>query len=245
MKLKLNHPAVIEARTIHTGSRRQVTDAVQVLKPASANSKLGKGLAVIMKGAWKGFPLFTLTLEERATCPPNCERWRECYGNGMAFAHRFEAGSTLEAKIRREVAALAALYPHGFAIRLHILGDFYSVPYVEMWAGLMENYPMLHVYGYTARNTGAIADSLRMVRTRYGSRWWVRISSSETYSGRDIFASHDVPFVHGIVCPEQTGKTASCLTCGLCWSTSSTIKFIDHDVLAKQRKEQKNATLEQ
>jgi hypothetical protein len=101
----------------------------------------------------------------------------------------------------------------------------------------MENYPMLHVYGYTARNTGAIADSLRMVRTRYGSRWWVRISSSQTYSGRDIYASHDVPHVIGPVCPEQTGKTASCLTCGLCWSTSLTIKFIDHDVLAKQRKE--------
>jgi hypothetical protein len=245
MKLKLNHPAVIEARTIHTGSRRQVTDAVQVLKPASANSKLGKGLAVIMKGAWKGFPLFTLTLEERATCPPNCERWRECYGNGMAFAHRFEAGPALEDKIRREVAALAALYPHGFAIRLHILGDFYSVPYVELWASLLKAYPNLYVYGYTARNVGPIADALRWVRTVYTSRWWVRISSSETYSGRDIFASHDVPFVHGIVCPEQTGKTASCLTCGLCWSTSSTIKFIDHDVLAKQRKERKNATLGQ
>jgi len=239
MRLKQYHPAVVESRTIHTKMRREVTDDVQVLKPASANSKLGKGLAVIMKGNWRGFPLFTLTLEERATCPPNCERWRECYGNGMAFAHRFQAGPALEDKIRREVAALAALYPHGFAIRLHILGDFYSVPYVEMWAGLMENYPMLHVYGYTARNTGAIADSLRMVRTRYGSRWWVRISSSETYSGRDIYASHDVSYVRGIVCPEQTGKTASCLTCGLCWSTNHTIKFIDHDILAKQRKEMK------
>jgi hypothetical protein len=241
MRLKQYHPAVVESRTIHTKMRREVTDAVQVLKPASANSKLGKGLAVIMKGNWRGFPLFTLTLEERATCPPNCERWRECYGNGMAFAHRFEAGPALEDKIRREVAALAALYPHGFAIRLHVLGDFYSVPYVQLWGELLAQFPALHIYGYTARINGSIAGAIRMVRIKYSDRFWVRFSHSESYgaNGADIYASHDVSYVRGIVCPEQTGKTASCLTCGLCWSTSLTIKFIDHDVLAKQRKEMK------
>ena len=244
MKLTPSHPALL-GRTIHTKARKPVVPGVQVLKPASGNSKLGKGLSVIMKGMWRGFPLFTLTLEERATCPSTCERWRECYGNGMAFAHRFEHGPELEAQIGREVAALAALYPRGFAVRLHILGDFYSVGYVEMWADLMNAFPALHVYGYTARERGPIADALRWVDTIFGNRWWVRISSSETFAGGDIYASQDVPHVRGIVCPEQTGKTASCLTCGLCWSTTQTIKFIDHDKLAKQRKEQKNATIGQ
>ena len=33
-----------------------------------------------------------------------------------------------------------------------------------------------------------------------------------------------------ITCPEQLSKTASCLTCGLCWNKNVTkpIKFLDH-----------------
>ena len=32
----------------------------------------------------------------------------------------------------------------------------------------------------------------------------------------------------GFQCPEQTGKTRSCLTCGACWSTKKAVSFKEH-----------------
>src|SRR5262249_24811065 len=34
----------------------------------------------------------TLTLEERATCPTTCRHWRDCYGNKMHRAQRWQRG---------------------------------------------------------------------------------------------------------------------------------------------------------
>ena len=31
-----------------------------------------------------------------------------------------------------------------------------------------------------------------------------------------------------IQCPQEVGKTESCLTCGLCWQTTKAIKFTKH-----------------
>jgi hypothetical protein len=30
------------------------------------------------------------------------------------------------------------------------------------------------------------------------------------------------------VCPEQTGRTESCSTCGLCWATKKRVAFLQH-----------------
>lgn len=45
------------------------------------NPKTGKR---ITKGLWAGMPIYTLTLEERASCPSYCHMWRDCYGNRHA-----------------------------------------------------------------------------------------------------------------------------------------------------------------
>jgi hypothetical protein len=57
---------------------------------ASTNIKLGKK---VTKGHLKGARIFTLTLEERATCDSECEHWLDCYGNNMPFGHRFKANN--------------------------------------------------------------------------------------------------------------------------------------------------------
>jgi hypothetical protein len=36
-------------------------------------------------------------------------------------------------------------------MRVHNLGDFYSVEHVELWRTLLERHPALRVWGYTAR----------------------------------------------------------------------------------------------
>ena len=235
MRLNASHPALTEARTIHP-TRRRSPSSGKVVKPVNLNSKLGKGSGTITKGKWRGMPMFSVTLEERATCPTDCLRWAECYGNGMPFAHRFQHGPELEAKIASEIAELAAIYPNGIVIRLHILGDFYSVEYVHLWLNLLTKYPNLRVFGYTARHTGPIANAIKATRLLNPDRFWIRFSRNSKDSGYDIFASQEGTVLGAITCPEQTGKSKSCLGCGLCWSVNNTIAFVDHDKLNKQRK---------
>lgn len=242
MKLTPDHPALSEARSIHAGKVKlpSVVERVYLLKPAVNNSKIGHGHGVILKGRWLGFPLYSLTLQERATCPKDCMRWAECYGNGMGFAHRFEHGAALETQLEYEVGVLASMFPRGFAVRLHILGDFYSVRYVELWRSLLKKHPNLHIYGYTARHGCDIARAVRITRVQYPDRFWMRFSRNESANGHDIFASQEGAVANAITCPEQTGKARSCLDCGLCWSIERTIAFVDHDKLAKQRKKEKD-----
>lgn len=238
MKLKSSHPALIEGRPLHNKLRNPEANATPILKSVASNSKLGKGLGTITKGRWKGFPLFSLTLAERTTCPKDCLRWAECYGNSMPFAHRFEHGDALESRLRAEVAYLAHKYPKGFAIRLHILGDFYSKSYVMFWISLLQQYPNLHVYGYTARYGDDIASAIVYGRIKQPERFMIRFSRNEKYTNGSamIYAAQEGKVSDAIQCPEQTGKAQSCLDCGLCWSVNKTITFIDHDKLTQQRK---------
>ncbi len=58
-----------------------LTDKTENLIKKSTNVKLGKK---VTKGIYKGYPIFTLTLEERKTCPRSCKHWNNCYGDGDA-----------------------------------------------------------------------------------------------------------------------------------------------------------------
>src|SRR5262249_24053099 len=131
----------------------------------------GRSAARFLKGRWRGFAAYMLTLEERATCPTTCRHLRSCYGNKMHLAQRMQAGSDLEWRLVREVALLHIDHPDGFAVRLHELGDFYSVEYVELWGRLLERYPGLHIWGYTAHTDGPIFAALVALVKRYGGRF--------------------------------------------------------------------------
>ena len=222
MLLNPHHPSLQRAITIHPRTRRDaISNSTRILKPVSDNGKLGKGSNVITKGAWRGFPLFSLTLEERATCPDTCGRWRDCFGNNMGHAHRFGHDDALMVRLAMELSMLQDEHPEGFVVRLHILGDFWSVAYVQFWIDALAQYPALRIFGYTHRHPTLPPIGRAIARGLQNSRAWVRWSDSDgpmtaTVSGR------------GIQCPEQTGKTQSCLTCALCWSTERAIAFLPH-----------------
>ena len=57
----------------------------------------------------------------------------------------------MEARLEREIEVLDVRHGGGFVVRLHVLGDFYSVEYVGLWRRLLRQYPTLRVFGYTAR----------------------------------------------------------------------------------------------
>lgn len=223
-----DHPAIVQARTVYPSTVFDPKDAINLLVPGANQWKIGDR---IVKGPWKGFPVFTLTLEERATCPASCHHWRSCFGNQMHFARRIIHGPGLEQRLEADLARLQAQHPRGFAIRLHVLGDFYSVAYVQLWARFIVRFPALRVFGFTARweRTDPIAVALVRLVMAGWPRFAIRFSNApiEECSTVSIEYPGQAP-ADAIICPQQLGKTKSCGTCGLCWATRKRIAFIQH-----------------
>lgn len=228
-----NHPATrLGGATLFPNRRTWPGDAKNILKSGGHNRKIG---ARVVKGKWKGMPIFTLTLEERATCPLDCQHWLDCYGNKMQWSERLVHGAALERLLGRALGDLNAAYPGGFVVRLHILGDFYSVSYVRRWLSWLRRFPALHVYGYSQWPvTSPIGSLVRQASDRLWERFAVRTSNGEAVSERGARTIHrwdyDVPIWTGnaILCPVQTDRTDCCGTCGLCWGTRRNIAFLAH-----------------
>jgi hypothetical protein len=222
-----NHPALTEGRTIFPSTVRGGRNR-WALKSGTNSRKIG---GKILKGKWKGFPVFTLTLEERQTCPTSCHHWRSCMGNKMQWADRVQAGADLEWRLEREVVLLAAEHPDGFCVRLHVLGDFYSIEYVALWARLLEQHLPLHIWGYTARHDedDPIAAALTALVARKWDRFAIRFSNASFAVPATITVEHPLQVPAGsVLCPEQTGRTESCSTCAVCWATEKRVAFLQH-----------------
>lgn len=223
-----NHPALEEWRTIYPATVVHEVRSHQVLKGGHNSAKIG---GLVLKGKWSGFPIYTLTLEERATCPTSCRHWRSCYGNQMHWAERLAHGEDLEWRLEREVAALSLKHRKGFVVRLHVLGDFYSVAYVDLWRKMLGDYEQLNAFGYSARwdrdDPTAFA-LINLVREKW-ERFSIRFSNAPIDECATISLEHPVQKPDdAIICPEQLGLTESCSTCGLCWSTKKRIAFLQH-----------------
>ena len=201
-----------------------------VLKPGNNNKKLG---FKITKGRWKGKYLYSLTLEERATCPRYCHHWEDCYGNNMPFAHRYAVSPDLLPAIHTHINKLRNKHPMGIVIRLHVLGDFYSPEYVTFWEHMLDFWPNLCIFGYTARWGDDTQYAIHtQLNRRYPNRCVIRYSRNmeydETLTAR--YATDETFDGAAFTCPEQTGKAASCADCGLCWSEGATksVRFLNH-----------------
>ena len=228
MKLNPKHPALREERTIHT---TRVYDPKgyksSIFKSVAHNSKVGSRSNTIQKGSWKGLPMFALTLEERATCPP-CIHKSDCYGNNSPFSHRFKPGINLEKRVQHEIPLLAFQHSRGFVVRLHILGDFYSPLYVALWKGLIGAYNGLRVFGYTAhRPSSYIGGELLSLNRMFPDRVRIRFSTLRD-TGEPVPMAILEPSPDALTCPQMTGKTKSCCTCALCWESDKAIHFPSH-----------------
>lgn len=227
----LARPEVVAGRSrFH---RKGITDpatVATVLVSGHSNAKIGRD---VRKGRLRGYWIYTLSLEERATCPRTCHHWATCYGNNMPYANRFDHrdAPALQAAIERDLDRLTATRGRvGVLVRLHALGDFFSVPYVAFWAAMLQRHERLAVFGYTARQPGTpIGDAIAALREQAGfERFAIRHSDGAgeqdcTQSVRSVDEA-----VNSIVCPEQLGRTAACATCGLCWTTRRNIAFLEH-----------------
>lgn len=225
-----NHPAVEAGRSLfHAKGVKQPDDVGSVFVSGHSNVKIGRD---VRKGRlFRGYWIYTLTLEERATCPRTCHHWVTCYGNNMPWAKRLKHSQRLERRIERDLARLLAVRQRaGILVRLHALGDFYSERYVALWDALLKMHPRLAVYGYTARRPGTpIGDAIAKVKAIHGHRFAIRWSDGRGAEDCTVSITDAAKAPPGsFVCPEQTNRTAACATCGLCWNTSKNVAFVEH-----------------
>lgn len=223
MKLRPDNPALSEHRTVFPHRVKTVTEVKRVLQSVANNSKLGNSVPVVAKGKWRGMAAFTLTLEERKTCPSSCQMWADCYGNNVRFATRVSSDDmpALQAQIEQELKSLLRTYGR-VLIRLHVLGDFASEEYAEFWRRLVLEHRGLHIFGFTQRpRDSEIGRAVQAINDAAPERVWVRFSNAGGPMSANVEGE-------GIPCPEQTGKTDSCMTCGLCWSTTHPVSFKRH-----------------
>jgi hypothetical protein len=229
----------------HTRFRKSVREApeapgasgLRVLKPGTSNKKLGW---MVTKGPFRGMPIHSLTLEERATCWAGCQNLDRCYGNNMYLAHRYAPGPALETALEADLRDLAARFPRGFVVRLHILGDFYSVDYVQFWDRMVREIPELHIFGFTHwRQASAIGAEVARFAGAHGARVSM-LRSDPTEADDPMKAAYTVDWVPGVPhaelahegsvsCPHEEGKVRDCASCGLCMSNHRiNLSWVDH-----------------
>jgi hypothetical protein len=153
---------------------RASRDAPELLISGVNARKLGSR---VTKGAWAGMPIFSLTLEERATCPRSCDLWQKCFGNAMHLAKRVAADRDLIPLLADELRRLQRRHARGFVVRLHQLGDFFSVAYVRQWAAWLTEFPALRIFGYTHWGVETpIGAEVARIREFWWDRFAVRTS---------------------------------------------------------------------
>lgn len=218
-----------EGRTRYSKSVKPVSAMRNLLVSGHSNIKIGRD---VRKGKFRGYWIYTLSLEERKTCPASCKHWQTCYGNNMPFAKRIDhTDPEFLPRLETEIARLCKTHKKGVLIRLHALGDFYSAEYVYFWRRMLERHTGLAIFGYTARAWDPIGEKIALLNLEHvgTGRCMIRYSNGgfrimSTLSIKNEYSSHEGVFI----CPEQTGKTQCCATCGACWSTTKNVAFMEH-----------------
>jgi hypothetical protein len=149
----------------------------------------------------------------------------------MHLAKRVRHGPEFEARLESELAILQSRHPGGFAVRLHVLGDFYSVEYVDLWRGFLKRFRSLFVFGFTARweRSDPIAVALLRMVMDQRERFAIRFSNAPVDEDSTVSIEHPIQKpADAIICPAQTGKTENCGACALCWHSRRRIAFLQH-----------------
>ncbi|MFD0916509.1 hypothetical protein ACFQ14_08830 [Pseudahrensia aquimaris] len=230
--LAADDPAIIEKRSLHPNRVRDPNETEWVLKSGMHSRKYGDRVA---KGTWVNFPVFSFTLEERATCPAHCSQFAICFGNRMSQprAYRYRHGQALTDQLETEFQILS-LEPEtapGTVVRAHTLGDFYSISYVSWWAEQLARHSSLHVWGYTAWTPDchigiAIAQVKRDFPNRFRVRWSNRPGEEDSVSV--VSGLDKVPNDGSIVCPYDIQRVKNCAECGICWESRKHVVFLEH-----------------
>lgn len=152
----------------------------------------------------------------------------------MHLARRWKHGPELTEAIRYSAKRVLDLKRKPF-LRLHVLGDFYSLEYAKLWFEEI-GIPM---FGYTHHRPdseiGSYLASLPWSKFSIRFSWRADVSPPLNKRGA-VTVEADTPEkfeaeaarFNAIPCPVQTGKSSNCVTCMLCWETERNIAFKKH-----------------
>lgn len=206
-----------------------VDQMANLLVSGHSSIKIGRDARV---NKFRGYWLYTLSLQERATCPTACAHWRDCYGNNMPFAKRIDhADPAFLPALRNNLERLLSVRGRpGIIVRLHALGDFYARAYVQFWDEMLAQHPNLVIFGYTAWLPGTeIGDAVRGLIDNFPGRAMMRFSNGDldSHCAIPIETAADCP-PGAFVCPDQTEQFDGCGKCGACWTTTKNVAFANH-----------------
>lgn len=227
--LPADHPAMVGMRTLYPNTVRSANPNENVLKSGVNSTKLGSRIA---KGPWAGAAIYSLKLEERATCPASCQQLGNCYGNNIGRrAVRWNVDVKLYTRLNIELDNLS--YEHRrYAIRLHDLGDFPTVAYVRFWLAALKAHPGLRLFGFTHWDRKSAIGSVIESESKRWDR--LRIRFSDNHAGERT--SHVIPdqgkqgrHPLGVICPaDHTRPHISCGSCSLCITSKIPVVFKVH-----------------
>jgi hypothetical protein len=135
-----------------------------------------------------------------------------------------------------ELEQKQATHPGGFVVRLHILGDFYSVAYAELWGEAMATFPALRVFGYTAHGPETdIGRIIGRLNKRHADRFAFRFSGHDAPMHGSVVINRGEATMHTVCLAQRAltdaagnAKADCCATCTLCWQSDRTIAFWRH-----------------
>ena len=186
----------------------------------------GKLLVQVSRWNTKMGTVPSFSLPVLKTCPGKTEFCsRLCYGlNGrfaqqkmrQIFQNNLEASTQIDfvERIVREILKTGTE-----VFRLHVVGDFYSVEYVERWIEIADRLPGVKFFGSTRSwRVPGLRDAV--TRFRDLPNVYLRASIDPTHLDKPT-SSWGVWSIEGVgdPCPHDYGLGQKCLTCKKCWQT--------------------------
>ena len=185
---------------------------------------------LISRGNMKTGTLPSFSLPVIVTCPgktPFCERY--CFGlKGRFTLARLKEinDQRLDATLKPEFTDIIVMEiskTRAPAFRLHVVGDFYSVEYIEKWIEIANRLPHVIIFGSTRSwRCEFLAEVMKEFRDL--SNVYMKASIDATDNLDPFSCGWNVWSVEGEgqPCPHDYGLVGSCASCKRCWSKRDT-----------------------
>lgn len=204
-------------------------------------------LRIVMPGTSKLGDVMQTSLMAGRTCP-GASQWcaLACYAkDGFYRMPSVKGGLTARTDLAEEdLAAYEALLRADLAkyrpttLRIHAAGDFFGVEYIAMWCRVVQDHREIDFYGYTRSwNVPELLPALLKLKALPNMKLWASTDESmpspppEWREAKAFDHVEDARLAGFTVCPEQTGRKASCSDCGLCFKVtrpSFKLAFVKH-----------------
>lgn len=171
--------------------------------------------------------VFTFSLPSHTTCP-GASAWclKHCY------AHRYERlrpvclrayqrNLVLTQRTHEFERLMIGVLPRVIThMRIHVSGDFHSVPYTESWSRICAAFPQTQFWAYSRSwSVATLRPSLEQLRALPNMELIASVDTEMPLppeGWRVAFLDID-PRANGVSCRHQKGQASSCLKCGYCF----------------------------